>query len=256
MKPNKRLKLTFGQRLTHYGVVLFSLFIVCLYGKSIVEIYLTKTYTGVESAKEIIADSVPFLVLSIIFFIIQYRRLRFKEVDVSYTANQFQEAIKRTVNDLEWTVEKNNKNFFRAYRPWGGGSYGEMITIIREKDRFYINSICDPNNMSSIASFGWNKKNIKCFLTNLNEAIQNIAKTQPSVEVTNGNEWTFKKTFVRLLAYPFCLFLIFFGMYMILKPLTIRTIFAGIGAIVAAIFYLYSDIKTIMNNLNKKSPNR
>jgi hypothetical protein len=111
--------------------------------------------------------------------------------------------------------------------------------------------------MSSIASFGWNKRNVNFFLRNLNETIQNITASQKVEEVISKKEWTLKKILIRLFAYPFCLFLIFFGVYMILKPLTIRTIIAGVGAIVAATFYLYSDLKIIVtNSANKKSPNR
>jgi hypothetical protein len=257
MKSDKRLRLSFGQTITHYGIVLFMLFIVALSGKSIFEIYLFHTYSGIESPEELILDSLPFLGLALAFSIIQYRQLRFKEVNVSYTDHEFQEAIRRTVSDLGWLIKNNNKEFFRANRPWSWGSYGEMITIVKEKDRLLINSICDPNNMTSISSFGWNKRNVNSFLINLNETIQNIAVRQEVEEAINKKEWTFKKILVRLFAYPFCLFLIFFGVYMVLKPLTIRTIIAGVGAIVAATFYLYSDLKIIVTNkTNKKSPNR
>jgi uncharacterized membrane protein YcjF (UPF0283 family) len=257
MKSDKRLRLSFGQTLTHYGIVLFMLFIVVLSGKSIIEIYLLHTYSGTESTEELILNSLPFLGLAITFSIIQYRRLRFREINISYTDHQFQEAIKRTTSDLGWKIENNNKDLFKAYRPWSGGSYGEMITIIKEKDGLLINSICDPNSMSSIASFGWNKRNVNFFLRNLNETIQNITASQKVEEVISKKEWTLKKILIRLFAYPFCLFLIFFGVYMILKPLTIRTIIAGVGAIVAATFYLYSDLKIIVtNSANKKSPNR
>jgi hypothetical protein len=172
MNNTKRLKLTIIQTLTHYGIVLYLIFIVSLTVWSLVEMYLTGTYTGAMTADELFNSSLPFLGLSIIFAIIQYRRLNFREIQVSYTDEQFQEAIERTVNDLKWKVERNNKIFFRAFRPWNWtGSWGEMVTIIKDKDRLLINSICDPDHMSSVTSYGWNRRNIKTFLKNLSDVL-------------------------------------------------------------------------------------
>lgn len=250
MKKNKRLKLTTLQTLTHYGIVLLLLFIVSLTGWSLVEIYVTDTYSGVRTADELINSSFPFLALAQIFAVIQYRRLNFKEIQASYTDEQFQEAIERTVKDLEWRIEKNNKTFFRAVRPWNWtGSWGEMVTIIRDKDRLLINSICDPDHMSSVASYGWNQKNIKTFIKNLSDVLNNRpAEIKEEKEI---NEWSLKRIVIRLFAYPFCIFLIVFGVYMVLEPLTIRTVVAGLGAITIASIYLYSDIK-ILTTKNEK----
>jgi hypothetical protein len=66
MKSDKRLRLSFGQTLTHYGIVLFMLFIVVLSGKSIIEIYLLHTYSGTESTEELILNSLPFLGLGVL----------------------------------------------------------------------------------------------------------------------------------------------------------------------------------------------
>src|SRR5690606_10267962 len=188
--------------------------------------------------------------LALIFAVIQYRRLNFKEIQASYTDEQFQEAIERTVKDLEWRIEKNNKTFFRAVRPWNWtGSWGEMVTIIRDKDRLLINSICDPDHMSSVASYGWNQKNIKTFIKNLSDVLNNRpAEIKEEKEI---NEWSLKRIVIRLFAYPFCIFLIVFGVYMVLEPLTIRTVVAGLGAITIASIYLYSDIK-ILTTKNEK----
>jgi hypothetical protein len=244
MKNNKRLKLTTIQTLTHYGIVLFLLFIVSLTGWSLIEIYLTDTYTGVRTADEIIKTSLPFLALAIIFAVIQYRRLNFIEIRVSHSDEQFQEAIDRTIKDLEWRVERNNKTFFRAVRPWNWtGSWGEMVTIIRDKDRVLINSICDPDHMSSVASYGWNRKNIKTFLKNFSDVLN--SRPEEIKEEKETNEWSFKRIVIRLFAYPFCIFLIVFGVYMVMVPLTIRTIIAGLGAMTISSIYLYSDIKLL-----------
>jgi hypothetical protein len=256
MKRNKRMKLTTIQTLTHYGIVLLLVFIVCLTGWRLIEIYVTNNYTGVRTADELIRSSLPFLLLAVLFAFIQYRRLKFKEVNVIFTEEQFREAVERTAKDLEWRIDKNNKTFFRAYRPWNWtGSWGEMVTIIKDKDHLLINSICNPDSMSSVASYGWNRKNIKTFLKNLDDVLNNKPAEIKIEKVTN--EWSVKSIIFRLFAYPFCIFLIVFVVYMVFQPLTIRSIIAGLGAMTIAIIYLYSDIKILTTkNESDKSTNR
>jgi hypothetical protein len=256
MKRKKRLKLKILQTLTHFGIVLFLLFIVSLSAWSLFQIYITDTYTGVRSANELIKSSLPFLALALLFAFIQNRRLRLREFKVAFTDDQFQEAIERTVKDLEWRVDRNNKTFFRAYRPWNWtGSWGEMVTIIKDKDRLLVNSICDPDRMTSVASYGWNKKNINTFLTYLTDVI-NDKPIEIKIE-KEINEWSRKRFLIRLLAYPFCVFLILFGIYMVLQPMTIRTTLAGVGAISIASIYLYFDIKIMKAKFDRKrKPNR
>jgi hypothetical protein len=248
MKKNKRLKLTTVQTLTHYGIVLLLLFIVSLTGWSLIEIYVTNTHTSVRTADELIKTSLTFLLLAVFFAFIQYKRLMFKEINLTFTEEQFQEAVRRTVKDLEWRIDRNNKTFFRAYRPWNwSGSWGEMVTIIKDKDRLLVNSICNPDSMSSVASYGWNRKNIQTFLKNLTDVLNNKPAEIKIEKVTN--EWSVKRIVIRLFAYPFCIFLIAFGVYMVLQPLTIRSIIAGLGAMTIASIYLYSDIKILTKKM-------
>ena len=251
MKQQKRLKLSRWQILDHYFIVLFILLIPTFMLYSLFEIYITKTYDGVMTADEIISIAWPWIIPAIAFYFIQKRQLRFREIKIDFTEQEFQEAVQRTVKEYEWQIELNNKTIFRAYRPWNWtGSWGEMITIIKDKDRMFLNSICDPNKMSSVASFGWNKRNIVTFLKNLKEVKQDIP-VQEKIEKPE-KEWTFKKIVIRLFLYPFCLFLIGFGVYMIFNPVNWKTQGAGIGAIVFASIYLYSDLKII---IEKKSTN-
>jgi hypothetical protein len=245
MKQTKRLKLSRWHTLDHFFIVLFILFIPGLTLFSLFEIYVTETYDGVRTAEELISTAWPWIIPAIAFYFIQKKRLRFREVKAEYSDQEFQEAIERTAKEYEWQIELNNKNVFRAYRPYNWtGSWGEMITIIKDKDRLFLNSICDPNKISSVASFGWNKRNINTFLKNL----VYIKKDIPVQEKTEKpeKEWSLKKVIVRLLAYPFCLFLIGFGVYMIANPVNWKSQGAGIGAMAIAGIYLYSDLKMII----------
>ncbi|RTY85433.1 hypothetical protein EKL32_28625 [Flavobacterium sp. GSN2] len=133
----------------------------------LLEIYIFKLHSQMIPER-VLGICICSFALSIVFFLIQNRKLYFRQIDVSYSENQFQEAIKKTVEDLEWIIDVNKKDLFRAYRPsnWTG-SWGEMITIIKKDNQILFNSICDPNLKSSILSYGWNNKNRKQFLSNL-----------------------------------------------------------------------------------------
>ncbi|AFU69674.1 secreted transmembrane protein [Psychroflexus torquis ATCC 700755] len=251
MKQTKRLKLSRWQTIDHYFIVIFILLIPGLTLFSLFEIYVTDSYDGVRSADELISTTWPWLIPAIVFYFIQKRRLRFREVKVEHTDQEFYEAIERTAKEYEWQIEPNNKNIFRAYRPWNWpGSWGEMITIIKDKDRLLLNSICDPNKLSSVASFGWNKRNIDTFLKNLVDLKKDIPLQEKTEKAEK--EWTLKKFLIRFFAYPFCLFLIGFGIYMIFNPVNWKSAGAGIGAMAIASTYLYSDLKTIIKKKHER----
>ena len=248
----KRLKMSKGLILSHYSIVLFLLFMPVLTIFSLIEIYVTKTYDGVRSSTELMITGFPWIVPALIFYYWQRRKLNFKEVEVTYTDSEFKDAVSRTVNELKWEIDLNNKKIFRASRPYNfTASWGEMITIIRQPDKLLINSICDPNKMSSVFSFGWNKKNLQTFLKNLRQVKELMPETRLE-KAKPINEWSFTRTIGRLLIYPFCLFLIALGIYMVLNPLSLRTQIAGMGAIAAGTFYLYLDLKIITSKKSER----
>lgn len=251
MIKQKRLKLTFIQTLSHYAIVLFILFMPALTLYSLFEIYVTKSYDGVRSAQELIRVNFFWIIPAAGFYILQRSRLILKEVLISYSDEEFKEAIKRTANELGWQIEFNNKSFFRAYRPFNYTlSWGEMITIIRQKDKLLINSICDPNKMSSVLSFGWNKKNIQTFLINLQEVKKGLPPRQEIVEKPI-NEWSFGRTIMRVLLYAVCLFIIVAGVFVIIQSPAFRSQIAGFGGVAFATFYLYLDLRVLTTKKEK-----
>lgn len=70
-----------------------------------------------------------------------------------------------------------------------------------------------------------------------------------------NSEWTLKKTIVRVFAYLFCVFLIWWGFYSLTSsPTTPKDKLAGIGKIAAACVYLFIDIRILISK--NKLPNR
>jgi len=166
-----RLKLTFGQTIEHYFIVLLLLFVPIFITYNLFEIFVTETYDGKRTAGELVTTAIPFFILAIVFVIVQRNRLKLKEIKINYTERQFQEAVEQTIGELKWQIEINSEKVFRAHRPWNWkSSWGEMITIFKEEDRLLINSICDPDGKTSVASWGWNDKNIYVFERNLRKA--------------------------------------------------------------------------------------
>lgn len=167
-----RIKLKFGQAIDHYLLVIILLFVPALTLYDLFTIYITDTYDGKRTSNELLYTAIPFFILAIVVFIIQRNRLKVNEIKIYYTEDQFQEAVQQTIEELKWLVEINEEKVFRARRPWNWkSSWGEMITIFKEEDRLLVNSICDPDGKTSVASWGWNNKNINVFYKNLRKAI-------------------------------------------------------------------------------------
>ena len=162
IKQTKRLSLPFWQQVTHYFIVPF-----LLISPACFLLYGVKAHFEGREVDNYWAG-VPFLILAIIFYLIQKRRLQFREVRIAYTEEDFQQALEKTVEDLQWQVVQNTSKVMRAHRPsnWTG-SLGEMITIIKDKNLLLLNSIADPTRQGSVVTYGWNRKNINTFLLHM-----------------------------------------------------------------------------------------
>ena len=136
---------------------------------SLFQMYVTKTYTGVRTAQELMFTGYVWLIPAFLLFYFQRNRLKFKEINVQVDTDTFKKAAMLTAEKLGWTISRISSNSITAIRRGGfpSGSWGELITIIKENDRVLINSICDPDNIISIASWGWNRKNVNTFKDNL-----------------------------------------------------------------------------------------
>lgn len=165
IKETETLKLTKGQLFKHYAIVPFLLIAPIMTTYSLVQIYVTKTYTGVSTADELMLTGYPWLIPALLFYFIQKRRLKFTVINISVDKERFHKAAESTANKLGWTIQHISTDSVIAVRQGrlSSGSWGELITIIRDNDKVLINSICDPDNIVSVASYGWNKKNVRTF---------------------------------------------------------------------------------------------
>jgi len=247
MKTKLRLKLTFMQNFTHY----FPVLLVSLPSIVFMFYIVRDLFVDYNDDAKYIEEGcyvIIFLCAAILLFIIQYNRLYFKKIDIQYTDSQFQEAVKRTAEEMDWRIDNNRKEFFRAstvfFLFWG-----EMMTIIKRKDYILINCICSPDQYSAITSYGKTTKHIKVFLQNLNNVINEVEYT-PKVEIVE-NENSFKRILFRIIMYPVCALMIFGGIMMIYYHITSRNALAGVGLIALSVVILYADIK-LWVNYNRK----
>ena len=169
IKETENLKLTRGQLFGHYAIVPFLLIAPIMTTYSLIQIYVTKTYTGVRTADELMLTGYPWLIPALLFYFIQKRRLKFTVINISVDKENFHKAAELTADKLGWTIQHISTDSVIAVRQGGflSGSWGELITIIRDSDKVFINSICDPDNIVSVASYGWNKKNVRTFKATL-----------------------------------------------------------------------------------------
>lgn len=82
------------------------------------------------------------------------------------------------------------------------------------------------------------------------------AETETKPKDINASEWTFKRIIIRFIAYPFCLFIIGLGIYMIINPVNWKSRGAGIGAILIASTYLRADLKILIKNRKARTHNK
>ncbi|MGK6353483.1 hypothetical protein [Parapedobacter sp. DT-150] len=169
MSKTEKIKLSFSQLCWHYSIVPFLLIVPLLEAWDLLNYYMLRKYDGVRNPSELVTVSLAFVALSILFYFIQKRRLRFREFNIPCTNEAFDKALKKTSEELKWKIVAKRKGYVRAYRDWNwSASWGELITIKREGDRILINSICNPEAIFiSVISYGWNKKNIRTFIDNL-----------------------------------------------------------------------------------------
>src|SRR5690625_6043712 len=172
MKKTGRIKLSWWDLLTHYLIVLFLLLPLIFISFDWVKYLITGETFGVRTPKEMFLVNIPFMILGIAFFFIQYRRLNFKIITTSLSYDLIHNAIMTTAKELDWITMINTKNYkdFRTFPKWYTGSWGEQITVIVDNDKVMINSICDPDKKASVASFGRNRKNMKRLIDEIKNA--------------------------------------------------------------------------------------
>jgi len=163
MKETGILTLTKGQTFWHYSIIPFLLIVPVMTTIDVFKYYVTHTYNSVTPIDELLKTGYIWILPALIFYFIQKRRLKFIIINVSVDKDSFHKAVEQTAKELEWSIKKNTSDTLVAKSGFSWRSWGELITIIWDKDKILFNSICDPDNRPSVSSFGMNKVNRKIF---------------------------------------------------------------------------------------------
>lgn len=159
-KKPRRLKLKGFGYLGHYTfvVLLFFPFLIAVFNYIL---YYFGIYEGVRPIHELFELTAIFVLSAFILFIIQFKRLAFEYVETSLTTEHIINMCTKyaEVNKLEIKYIGQNEFVARSNRSslldWG--KWGEMLTVIVQDQKVYINCICDPYQRPNIVSMGKTK---------------------------------------------------------------------------------------------------
>lgn len=165
----KRLHLNFWGLLSHYALPLIFIGLAAMSLFYYIQ-YLNGSYSG-RPIMDILRTGSIFLILALLGIIIQNRRLKFNAVPINSTKEEIVAAIEKTAKKRKWFLKNRESGFYQFYTIGGfsTGSWGELITIIVDKNVLFFNSICDPYNRPSVASFGQNRKHKNELFRNLDK---------------------------------------------------------------------------------------
>jgi hypothetical protein len=108
-----------------------------------------------------------FLLASFLTYKSQQSKLRLTSFETGIPQSDNYALAKKTLEELQWTVKEETKDFIEAYNPqrdlrtWGN----EMVSIVLLDNRILLSSICNLDAMNQVMfTFGKNRQNIEKFM--------------------------------------------------------------------------------------------
>jgi hypothetical protein len=164
------MKLGNWDKFTHYGIVGFLFFIPALF----IFFHLKDYFEGQPKPfheNEILFMVIP-IILGLLFYRLQRNRLKFKSISTQLTREELDSVVEKVANELKWIPYVMDKKVIiaKTHPSFFSGSWGEQITILFDKNRVLVNSICDPDKRSSVVSMGRNKQNMSRLIEEIKKA--------------------------------------------------------------------------------------
>ena len=164
------LHLTFWQREGHYGLVIYLLIIPTIFLFFFIKDVINDNF---ERAKpEFLVIGLIACGLSFVIYRLQKKRLKFVTIETKLDRDQLTQIIELTGEELKWRPHFIDDQVIiaKTFPGFWSGSWGEQITIIFDKGKIFVNSICDPDSRSSVFSNGRNTKNINLLVERVKAA--------------------------------------------------------------------------------------
>lgn len=121
----QKLQLPFWEKVTHFGIVFYLLFIFVISVYFSVETIIRDKSDDVLNGEIILI--VISLILSFLFYKIQVNRLKFKKTSITISRKEAIAVVKKVCVELDWTIEKANSKCIIIKTPlsFRSGSWGE-----------------------------------------------------------------------------------------------------------------------------------
>lgn len=166
---NRKVKLNNLEKISHYGIVALCFIIPLTFTTFHLLNYFSKTSQPLKTG------NIWFLIIPSligVLFFLQKNTLKFKEINTNLNNSELNEIIKKVTKELKWSFDTLSSKVIIAKTNPGflSGSWGERITILFEKNKVLVNSICDPNKKSSVVSMGRNKQNENKLIESIKKA--------------------------------------------------------------------------------------
>lgn len=168
-----KLKLNPKDKSSHFAVAW-----VCFLVFAITPVFIYLRFLIIGEAKSSGRGVIIFFaiasVISYLLYKLQLNKLKFKIVETNLKREELDEIINRIAKELKWIIFSVNKRSIiaRTFPSILSGSWGEQITILFDKNKVLVNSICDPKKQSSIVSMGRNKRNMNRLIEEIEKAVQ------------------------------------------------------------------------------------
>jgi hypothetical protein len=115
-------------------------------------------------------------IASVLLYIRRERELKLIRVDTDRSRAEVTSAIVELARNNNWEVRNKTKKYMvlKSHPGFWSGSWGEQMTILFDKDKVWVNSICDPEKQASIVSMGRNRQNVTALIVTIRSIPTNV----------------------------------------------------------------------------------
>lgn len=162
----KELQLSLWQKATHFLIVLWS-FVFAVFVPLMILFYQIFDPASNKNYGVLWLSPV-FAIVGTIFYFVQKKRLKLTTIKTKISREEFGKIIEKISYKYGWQISTNTSKVIIAKTPFSGKSWGEQVTIIFVGNNILVNSICDPDQRSSVVSVGRNAQNVRLIIKRIN----------------------------------------------------------------------------------------
>ena len=115
-------------------------------------------------------------IASVLLYIHRGRELRLNRIDTDRSRQEITSAIVELAGNNNWEVRNKTKKYMvlKSRQRFWSGSWGEHMTILFDKNKVWVNSICDPEERHSVISMGRNRQNVTALILTIRSIPTNV----------------------------------------------------------------------------------